>query len=159
MKRAVWLWAAGLILTLVAALVVSCRDDVNIPLPPSINGNYTGVYRFTEIHNGIDTQIDTSQFIEFMFRKPDYSMDMDGSIPEELRVFCDVLGTYTLGNGVAMTITDSNYTRGVCTQYWGPGGSFNLDQTTDTVRLLHDSTFSLEGAQRRHIKLLKLLRE
>ncbi|MEW5796612.1 MAG: hypothetical protein AB1772_09655 [Candidatus Zixiibacteriota bacterium] len=159
MKRAVWLWAAGLILTLAAALVVSCRDDVYVPFPPSINGNYTGIYKFTEIHNTVDTQIDTSQLIEFMFRKPDYSMDMDGSIAESSRVFCDVLGTYVLGNGVAMTITDSNYTRGVCTQYWGPGGYFSLDQTTDTTRLLHDSTANVDGTTIRYIRLLRLVRK
>jgi len=157
MIRAVGFWVIVLILAIVASVVVSCRDDVNVPLPPSINGNYTGLYRFVQIVNGVDTQIDTSQIIEFTFRKPNFSMDMDGSIAESLRVFCDVLGTYVLGNGVTMTITDPNYTRGVCTEDWGPQGYFGLDQTTDTLKLLHDSTYSSGGSSVHFIQQLKLL--
>jgi len=155
MKRVVTFWMAVLLLSLVASLVVSCRDDIEVPFPPSINGSYTGIYRFIEIENGTDTVTDTTQCIAFRFRKPDYSMDMCGDIAESLRVFCDVLGTYVLGNGLSMTITDPNYTRGVCTEYWGPGGTFGLDQTTDTLKLLHDSTNSQSGT--RFIKQVKLL--
>ena len=158
MFRAASLWAMVLVLVLAASLIVSCRDDVEVPLPPSINGNYVGIYHMVEIVNSVDTNIDTTQAIEFMFRKPDFSMDIDPMIPESLRVFCDVLGTYVLGNGVTMTVTDSNYTRGVCTEYWAPGGFFNLDQTTDTVRLKFDVTTNVDGDLVRVVKELKLLR-
>jgi len=157
MKRAVTFWIVVLGFSLIAGLYVSCRDDVEVPLPPSINGNYTGIYRFVRIENGVDTNVDTSQLVEVRFRKPDFSMDIDGSIPEELRVFCDVIGTYELGNGVAITITDSNSTRGVCTQYWGPGGYFGFDYTTDTLKLLHDSSFvDNSGTSVRLVKNLRV---
>jgi len=156
MKRSVSFWIILLVLAMVASWVVSCRDDIEVPFPPSINGNYTGIYRFIEIENGVDTNTDTTQLVEFRFRTGDYSMVMDGSIAESLRVFCDVLGEYELGNGVDMEITDSNFTRGVCTQYWGPGGYFGLDQTTDTMRMLNDFTDSV-GV--RFVKQLRLVLE
>jgi hypothetical protein len=155
MRKAVSYWIILLVLSLVASWAVSCRDDLEIPLPPSINGNYDGIYRFIEIENGIDTVTDTTQLIDFRFRDGDYSMVMDGGIAESLRVFCDVLGTYELGNAVDMAISDSNFTRGVCTQYWGPGGYFGLDQTTDTMRLLNDDTDTSTGV--RMIRQLRLV--
>lgn len=153
MKRSVSIWVILLAMALASSWILSCRDDVEVPFPPSLIGNYTGIYQFVEIHNGVDTIWDTTQYIEFIFRQSEYSMDIDGGIPESLRVFCDVLGEYELGNGVDMGITDSNYTRGVCTQYWGPGGYFSLDQTSDTVRMLNDELDSL-GV--RKIRLLRL---
>jgi hypothetical protein len=155
MKKVVVFWMAVLLLSFVASLVVSCRDDIEVPFPPSIRGSYDGVYHYMEIHDGVDTVIDTTQCVVFVFRAEEYSMDMCGEVLEPLRVFCDVLGTYELGNGVAMTITDPNYTRGVCTEDWGPGGTFGLDQTTDTLKLLHDSTDTQSGI--RFINQVKLL--
>jgi hypothetical protein len=148
----------ALVLVLVASLIVSCRDDIEVPLPPSINGNYVGIYHLMEIENSVDTITDTTQAVEFTFRKPDFSMDIDPAIPESSRVFCDVLGTYVLGNGVTLTVTDSNYTRGVCTEDWAPGGFFQLDQTTDTLKLRHDVTTMVGGIPVRIFKELKLLR-
>jgi len=146
---------AALVVTFL--LMVACPDDVMVPLPPSINGNYTGIYRFLQVENGTDTVVDTSQLVEVRFRKPDYAMDMATGIPENLRVFCDVLGTFELSNGVALNITDSNSTLGVCTPSWGPGGYFSYDYTTDTLKLLHDSSFSTsEGLAVRHVKNLRL---
>ncbi len=158
MLRAVSLWATILVLLLGASLFISCRDDVEVPFPPSINGNYVGTYHLMIIKNGVDTLPDTSQSIEFTFRKPEFSMDIESTIPESLRVFCDVLGTYVLGNGVDLTVTDSNYTRGVCTQDWAPGGYFSLDQTTDTLKLYHDVTTTTAGNSVRVIKDIRLLR-
>jgi hypothetical protein len=157
MIRAVSLWMTILVLLLVVSLIVSCRDDVVVPLPASINGNYQGTYRLVRIMNVVDTQIDTSQTVEFSFRKPEFSMDISADIAESLRVFCDVLGTYMLGTGVTMTVIDSNYTRGVCTESWGPDGSFSLDQTTDTLKLTHDSSYSESGNAFHLVKELKLL--
>ena len=156
MKRSVSIWVVLLAIALAASWIVSCRDDVEVPFPPSVVGNYTGIYHFVEIQNGVDTVIDTTQLIEFTFRQAEFSMDIDGSIPESLRVFCDVLGEYELGNGIDMTITDSNYTRGVCTQYWAPGGYFGLDQTTDTMRLLNDQLDSLGTRRVRSLRLVNI---
>jgi hypothetical protein len=156
MKKSVSFWVVLLSMTMVASWMVSCRDDKDVPFPPSINGNYTGIYHYLEIESGIDTQFDTTQFVDFQFRSGDYTMEMDGTIAESLRVFCDVQGEYVLGNGVEMVITDSNFDRKVCTQYWGPGGYFGLDQTSDTMRMLSDFT---DTAGVRFVRELKLVLE
>ena len=156
MKRSVSIWVVLLVVVLASSWILSCRDDVEVPFPPSVIGNYTGIYQFVEIENGVDTVIDTTQLIEFTFRQTGYTMDIDGSIPESLRVFCDIQGEYELGNGVDMTIIDSNYTRGVCTQYWSPGGYFSLDQTSDTVRMLNDQLDSLGVRRVRYLRLFNI---
>ena len=156
MKRSVSIWVILLAIALSSSWILSCRDDVEVPFPPSVVGNYTGIYQFIEIQSGVDTVVDTTQLIEFTFRQTEYIMDIDGSIAESLRVFCDVIGEYELGNGVEMGITDSNYTRGVCTQYWGPGGYFSLDQTTDTIRMLNDRLDSLGVRKIMYLRLFNI---
>jgi hypothetical protein len=154
MKRSVSIWIVLLAMALASSWILSCRDDVNVPFPPSIVGKYTGIYQFIEIENNVDTVIDTTQLVEFQFRQTEYKMDIEGTIPESLRVFCDVIGEYELGNGVDMGITDSNYTRGVCTQYWSPGGYFSLNQTSDTLRMLNEQ---IDTAGVRRVRSLRLV--
>ncbi len=156
MKKSVSIWVILLVAMFASSWVLSCRDDVEVPFPPSIVGNYTGIYQFIEIHGGVDTVVDTTQLIEFQFRQNEYIMDMDGTIPESTRVFCDVMGEYTLGNGVEMSITDSNYTRRVCTGYWSPGGYFSLNLTSDTVRLFSDFTDTAGVQMIRSLRLVNV---
>lgn len=154
MKSSVSFWVVVLTLALAAGVFMSCRDDVTVPFPPTINGRYVGYYSLQKIElASLDTVVDTSQLVSCTFRDGDFAMVKDGSIEEADRVFCDVEATYILGNGVEMEITDSNFTRGVCTQEWGPGGYFGLDQTTDTMRLLQDVT----DETYRWVKLFRLV--
>jgi len=133
---------------------VSCRDDVTVPFPPTINGRYVGYYSLQKIElTSLDTLIDTSQLVLCTFKDGSFAMVKDGSIEESDRVFCDVEADYELGNGVEMTITNPNFTRGVCTEEWGPDGYFGLDQTTDTMRLLHD----VNDNTYRWVKLFRLV--
>ena len=157
MKGSVSFWVILLALALIASLVVGCRDDVTVPFPPTINGNYNGIYSVMRIENVVDTTVDTSQLVDCVFRSGDFVMVKEGGIPESLRVFCDVEGEYELGNGIEIEITDPNFTRGVCTEDWGPEGYFGLDQTTDTMRMLHDITSDENGTSVRWIKLLRLV--
>lgn len=152
MKRSVGLWVILVLLVSAVTWVISCRDDINVPFPPSLIGDYEGIYSYMEIDNGIDTIMDTSQLVTFRFTDEVYLMTMDGGIPEELRVFCDVEGVYELENGVQMTVTDENRTNKVCTFNQNPFGSFGLDQTTDTIRMRHDSTG--EGG----VRIIRLIR-
>ena len=144
------------LLVLAMLVLTACSEDKVIPPndDSSIVGNYTGIYQYTEIQNGVDTVIDTTQLIELTFRQQEYSMSIDTSIPDSLRVFCDVTGTYELGNGINMSIADSNYTRGVCPAHWGLGGFFSLSQTTDTLRMLNDMTDSLGVRRLRYLRIV-----
>ena len=154
MKSSVSFWVVLLTLALAASIFMSCRDDVTVPYPPSINGRYIGYYSLKKIElSSLDTLVDTSQLVYCTFNDGDFAMVKDGSIEEADRVFCDVEAEYVLGNGVEMKVTDSNFTRGVCTQEWCPDGYFGLDQTTDTMRLLFDES---DGTYR-WVKLLRLV--
>ena len=144
------------LLVLAMLVLTACSEDKVIPPndDSSIVGNYTGIYQYTEIHSGDDTIIDTTQLIELTFRQQEYSMSIDTSIPDSLRVFCDVTGTYELGNGINMSIADSNYTRGVCPAHWGLGGLFSLDQSGDTIFMLNDGLDSLGVRCIRQLRLV-----
>lgn len=158
MKRFVGFWIVLLLVALAAAWTVGCRDDITVPFPPSLKSDYTGFYSFLEIGPLGDTITDTSQLITFRFTDDDYTMVMDTSIAESLRVFCDNRGLYTLGDGVTITLEEPNFTRGVCTEDWDPDGFFGLDQTTDTVRLLQDLSDPTTGRKRRLLRLFPVPR-
>ena len=157
MSRSVLFWICLLIvLTMLAGWTIGCRNDINVPFPPSLVGDYTGIYSFVEVGVLGDTVYDTSQVITFRFTQSSYEMVKDTSIAESLRVFCDNLGEYELRDGVTMGCegNDCNFTRGVCTEEWNPNGYFGLDQTSDTMRLLQDQTDSLGVRQRKLIRLV-----
>ena len=102
MNRQIATWILIFLLAGVAAFSFGCRDDREVPFPPSLVGNYTGIYSYLELGLAGDTVIDTSQLITFTFRTDEYQMEIDESIPESLRVFCDNLGPYKLDNQVTM---------------------------------------------------------
>ncbi len=134
MKKSVGLWIVLLFLALGFSWIVGCRDDINVPFPPSLIGDYHGTYAYQEVV-GIDTNVLEEDLITFRFTSSDFSMYKDSSIPESMRVFCDVSGEYSLEDGVLMTLIDSSLTPVTCFLSWGPNGFFGLDQTTDTVKL------------------------
>jgi len=133
MKRSVFLWAVVLIGVVCTGWMAGCRDDVTVPFPPDIRGNYEGIYSWRITSTTSDTLME--QLVTFRFTATTFTMIMDGSVEEPQRIFCDVMGDYDLGTGVEMETTDSNLTRATCTETWCPEGAFSLDQTTDTTRL------------------------
>jgi len=134
MKKSVGLWIVLLVLALGFSWVVGCRDDINVPFPESLIGDYHGIYAYQEV-TGIDTQVNEEALITFRFTSNDFSMYKDTSIPESLRIFCDVAGEYELEDGVTLALIDSSLTPVTCFLNWGPSGFFQLDQTTDSVKL------------------------
>ena len=135
MNRVVGFWVLLLLLTLAASMFVSCRDDVVVPYPPSLLGNYKGVYSYQKVDNSSQLDSTYEQPIRWRFTSEDYQMRKDSTIAESLRVFCDVDGTYNIGTGVEMTLEDGNVSRSVCTEDWGPDGVFSLFTSGDTVKL------------------------
>jgi hypothetical protein len=142
---------------LIAGLVWSlgCRDDVFVPFPENLAGDYTGYFTLLQIE-GVDTVVDTTQMVDFRFTTASYNMKL--ILPtEEIRFFCDCAGTYKLENGVQFAEDDPNLTNKVCTPANNPNGFFGLDQSSieDTIVIKQDLTD--EGV--RKIKTLKLSRD
>ncbi len=155
MKRSVGLWVILVLLVSALTWVVGCRNDIDVPFPESLIGDYEGIYLYRAIENGIDTIVDTSQLVTFWFTNDVYLMTKDGTIPESLRVFCDVEGIYEIENGFQLTIVDPNRSRGVCTFDQNPFGSYGLDQTSDTIRMRHDSTGENGVRLIRYIRMIR----
>ena len=155
MKRFLFLWAVVLIGVVCTSWITGCRDDVVVPFPPDVRGDYTGIYSMRV--EGPNDAFDSlrEQLITFRFTQTTYTMFMDAGIDEADRVFCDVLGDYELGTGVAMETTDSNLTQGLCNQNWVPYGAFSLDQTSDTTRLTQVITDSVGNVTTTLLKLVR----
>jgi hypothetical protein len=135
MRKYLLFWVVVLLGVMSIGLLVSCRDDVIVPSPPSLVGNYKGYYSLDKSYS--DTLRDTlrQQLVTFRFTQETYAMSMDTSVSESDRIFCDVMGDYTIGTGAVLVATDSNATKALCTENWAPDGSFSLDQTSDTTKL------------------------
>lgn len=127
MKRLVLLGVIG-VMALGLWASTGCRDDIFIPPPPSLLGDYEGVFIYKE-----GTQLPAEQTITWRFTGNGYLMTLDGTEGE--RLFCDVAGFYTLENGVSMELTDSNRTAKTCDPTKGPAGQFALITVADTIFL------------------------
>jgi len=137
---------------------VGCRKDVEVPFPPTLIGEYTGTYSLFAI-DGIDTLIDTLQYVTFRFTNTTYIVKLNEKLQDEGTLFfCFSEGEYVLENGVTFIETDENLERHVCTPAHNPTGAFGLNQSTgtDTIIVKQDATDSL-GI--RNIKTLKLVLE
>lgn len=155
LNRATSFWAVVLILAVGVGCFLGCRDDINVPFPPSIVGEWKGIYTYKQ--DGGAVSIDTSQLVTFRFTASIYQEAMDTSIPDTERVFCGVLGEYELRNGITMDQIDSNVPPSVCTFHQNPYGTFGInfpENDADTLRMLHDSSDNGVRMQ----KLIRLVR-
>jgi hypothetical protein len=119
---------------------IECNDCRDCPLPPTINGNYLGIYAIVEIHSGTDTVRSLEQPVYVEFRKPEYSFELEPGEPESLRVACNFVGQYVLSAGVILEGGPPNSADSCSDTSLYPRGFFALDQKTDTMRLTRDTT-------------------
>jgi hypothetical protein len=114
------------------AVAIACRDDVFVEPPPSLTGDYTGVYIYK-----IGGQTPTEQRITWRFSSNGYSMywDEQNPGPDSTRYFCDCSGEYELGDGVNLIEIVPVVGVITCDTSLNPKGPFQLDQSTDTVKL------------------------
>ncbi|MCX6835932.1 MAG: hypothetical protein NTW07_12565 [candidate division Zixibacteria bacterium] len=144
-----------LVLTIsIISLGSDCNDCRECPPPPSINGDYLGRYEFVEIHHNADTVRSLGQPVRVKFRKPEFSFELTPGVPESLRVVCDIIGEYELGKGVNLKCTVVDSTNDCADSLLYPQGVFGLDQITDTLRMIRDTT---TADTVRYIKKLALL--
>lgn len=135
-----------------------CRKDVEVPFPPSLAGQYAGIYSI-QVIDGIDTLVDTAQYVTFRFTSATYNMNLNEKLQDPgTQFFCDVLGEYDLENGVQFNELDDNVTNKVCTPAHNPIGAFGLNQNTgtDTIIIKQDAT---NESGIRSIKTLQLALE
>ncbi|MDD3732489.1 MAG: hypothetical protein PHU88_08965 [candidate division Zixibacteria bacterium] len=140
-KIASFIIALGLL-----AFFVGCADDVFVEPPPTLTGNYVGTYTLKE-----GTQVPIEEPITWRFSQNSYSKRLDTTRIDS-NVFCDFDGTYELENGVNLNQTNGNPTRATCTVEQNPTGFFQLDQSTDTLKMTQYDSETLT------LKIIKLLK-
>lgn len=148
-----------------SAWIISCRNDVIVPDPPTLIGDYKGIYSYLEL-DGVDTVVVKGQYITMRFTSSFFQMRWDETVnlalyPDTVKTrnFCDIDGDYTLNNGVQFIVLDSSTTPVVCRESQNPYGSFALDQsrveTIDTTYMNQILQDPVSGNQlRRTIRLV-----
>lgn len=130
----------------VLAVFIGCAEDVYVEPPPSLTGDYVGVYIIKE-----GSQVEQSGDITWRFSQNGYQMRYQ-DIPTDT-ISCECDGQYELENGVTLIEISSNPTQIRCDDSRNPTGFFQLDQSTDTVKMTqYDSETEV-------LKTLKLLKE
>ncbi|MBN1211438.1 MAG: hypothetical protein JXA92_02565 [candidate division Zixibacteria bacterium] len=133
---------ASLIIALgVLAFFIGCADDVFVEPPPSLTGDYTGVYIVK-----VGTQVPLEEVITWRFSQNSYQKRSEDSM------FCDFDGTYELVNGVRLNQTNGRSTVKTCNEDQNPTGFFQLDQSADTVKM---TQYDSQNDILKTIKLLK----
>ncbi|UCC44394.1 MAG: hypothetical protein JSU65_00235 [Candidatus Zixiibacteriota bacterium] len=147
----------GVVLILVVFGVVlaglfGCRDDVEVPWPPTLAGKYTGTMQLLRI-DGIDTLVDTSNNVNVRFGSESYNIKVIDPVP--ILFFCSSSGEYELANGVEFFQEEDNLEKQVCTPDDNPTGFFGLDQHSQPGKvLIKQDALDEDGV--RSIKTLEL---
>lgn len=138
---------ASLLLVLgVLAFFIGCADDVFVEPPPTLTGDYVGTYTIKE-----GTQVPMEEPITWRFSQNSYSKRLD-STRLDSNIFCDFDGTYELENGVTLNQTNGRATVVTCDEDQNPTGFFQLDRSTDTVKMTQYDSETLT------LKIIKLLK-
>ena len=139
---------ASLIIALgVLAFFVGCAKDVYVEPPPSLTGDYTGIYVLKE-----GSQVPIQEYITWRFSQNGYQMRQDTVIEKGVPTFCNNDGQYELENGVTLNETNPNVNRDNCNTDQNPTGFFQLDQSTDTLKM---TQFNSQDDVFKTIKLVK----
>lgn len=143
--------AVFLLLLVVLAWAIGCRDDVIVPFPETLIGDYTGTISLMQI-DGVDTVTDTTNEVTVRFTNKTYVLKVVAE--DDLLYFCSSSGDYTLENGVLFVENEDNLDAQVCTPDDNPRGFFGLDQTSLAPRIQIKQDQTVDGI--RNIKTLLL---
>lgn len=130
-----------ILVSLCVLLAGSCDSPVGPP-PPSLTGDYEGIY----LHQ-IEDQAEQAQLITWRFTSTGYHMRYDEENGEG-RKFCDNVGEYELVDSMAvLTTTLANLKEDSCPPESNPEGEFAIFQPNvedDTLRLVQiDETLTV----------------
>ena len=124
----------SLVLALLALLVtaISCADDIILESPPSLQGEYTGLYSYTKNRstNPVTEQVAVAKWI---FTESGYNMQVDES--DDAVAFCSPFGRYTLTDKVELRETQNGCAGTIADASLNPTGEFTLRRPTDSVVL------------------------
>ncbi len=129
----------SLLLAIAALLVIaiSCADDIILESPPSLQGEYHGLYSFTKNYSGTvsSPQTLTVSITKWIFTETGYNMKVDDSTG-----FCSPFGRYTLTDKVELRQDQNGCYGTVADETLNPEGDFTLRRPTDSVVLTQVNT-------------------
>ena len=122
------------VVVVVGALIASCASDIYLDPPPSLAGSYFGWYSRTD-EGGAGVK--QEQRILWLFTDQKWILDIDTTHMTDFCI-CESSGRYALEDRVRLTI-DASQPLGVlceaCIESLNPSGLFELDRSTDTLKL------------------------
>ena len=129
----------------VLLFVYGCRKDVFVDPPPSLTGEYQGIYIYK-----FEGQTESSQPIIWRFTSLSYTMWYDEESGTG-QTFCDNRGQYVMdGSTVTMETTDPNLNADVCATGANPAGAFAVyhptieDDTLKLIQVVDDLTVTIK---------------
>jgi len=143
--------AVFLLFSIVLIWGIGCRDDVNVPFPETLIGDYEGTMSLMQI-DGVDTVTDTTNQVTMRFTNKTYVLKVVAE--DDVLYFCSSSGDYTLENGVLLVEGEDNLDAQVCTPDDNPRGFFGLDQTSLAPKIQMKQDLAVDGV--RNIKTLLL---
>ena len=147
------------LIALIALVVIalSCASDIVLEEPPSLKGVYKGWYIITELG---EQPVEHKQTINWIFDGKQYNMSMDTLHPgyNEGLCICKVYGDYVVEDKVRLRQSGRGTEHAgcsTCRQTYNPEGSFNIDRSTDTLKLTRKDT-DKDPPLLKEIKLLRV---
>jgi len=119
---------------LAALLAPSCSDDLIIPPPPSLEGNYAGTYLVVTGYNLANPDTTVSP-VSFRFSQERYWFTAEKDSADELR-FCSPSGLYVLRDIVTFDESIKNCANVTATERFNPRGDFSIRRPDDSVIML-----------------------
>ncbi|MBU8933979.1 MAG: hypothetical protein KOO62_08215 [candidate division Zixibacteria bacterium] len=126
--------AVCVVVVVVGALIASCASDIVLPKPPSLAGSYYGWYSRTDEGGSGVTQ---EQRILWIFTDQKWILDVDTDNMTDFCI-CESSGRYALEDRVRLTVDASDPLGALCVaciESQNPVGLFELDRSTDTLKL------------------------
>lgn len=150
------------LIALIALVVIalSCSSDIVFEEEESLNGVYKGWYIITELG---EQPVEHKQTINWKFDDPQYNMSIDtmhvGWDPQEC--ICLVFGLFDVKDKVRLKQAQGQPGQphagcSTCKYDFNPEGTFNVDRSTDTLKLTQQDT---QLGLLKEIKLLRVSEE
>lgn len=109
-----------------AVVSFGCAKDIILEPPPSLQGEYTGVYKVTSNFQQ-PNQTTREQDIRWVFTESQYRMNAD-TLSGQSQIFCEPFGRYSLGDKVDLRESSEGCAGVVANATDNPFGEFVLNR-------------------------------